>query len=79
MICGAEDPVVSAADRLLFENEMREARVPDWRVDVYGGVGHSFTNPDIVSRSLPGFFAYDQRTDRRSWASMIALLREAFA
>ena len=29
MICGAEDPVVSADDRRRFENEMREAEVAD--------------------------------------------------
>jgi dienelactone hydrolase len=46
---------------------------------VYGGVGHSFTNPDIASRGLPGLFAYDERADRRSWASMKALLAEVFA
>ena len=79
MICGAEDPVVSAADRLRFETEIREAGVADWRLEIYGGVGHSFTNPDIASRGLPGFFAYDERADRRSWASMSTLLREAFA
>jgi dienelactone hydrolase len=79
MVCGAEDPVVSADDRRRFESEMREARVADWRLDVYGGVGHSFTNPDIASRGLPGFFAYDERADRRAWASMLALLHEAFA
>jgi len=79
MICGAEDPVVSAADRLRFETEMRDAGVADWRLEVYGGVGHSFTNPAIATRELPGFFAYDERADQRSWASMTALLREAFA
>ena len=39
---------------------MREAHVADWRLEVYGGVGHSFTNPDIASRGLPGLFAYDE-------------------
>ena len=76
MICGADDPVVSADDRRQFENEMREAHVADWRLEVYGGVGHSFTNPDIASRGLPGLFAYDERADRRSWSSMLALLDE---
>ena len=76
MICGAEDPVVSADDRRQFENEMRQAHVADWRLEVYGGVGHSFTNPDIASRGLPGLFAYDERADRRSWASMLTLLDE---
>ncbi len=78
MICGADDPVVSADDRRQFEDEMREAHVADWRLEVYGGVGHSFTNPDIASRGLPGHFAYDERADRRSWASMLALLDEVF-
>jgi dienelactone hydrolase len=78
MICGADDPVVSADDRARFENEMRNAGVADWRLEVYGGVGHSFTNPDIGKRGLPGFFAYDERADRRSWASMLALLDEVF-
>ena len=54
MICGADDPVVSADDRRRFEDEMRDAHVADWRLEVYGGVGHSFTNPDIASRGLPG-------------------------
>ena len=46
--------------------------------EVYGGVGHSFTNPEIAKRGLPGFFAYDERADRRSWSAMLALLHEAF-
>ena len=78
MICGAEDPVVSDEDRRRFEDEMRAANVADWRLEVYGGVGHSFTNPDISSRGLPGFFAYDERADRRSWAAMLALFDEVF-
>ena len=76
MMCGAEDPVVSSEDRRRFEDEMRAAKVADWRLEVYGSVGHSFTNPEISSRGLPGFFAYDERADRRSWSSMLALLDE---
>jgi dienelactone hydrolase len=79
MICGADDPVVSPEDRARFEDEMREANVADWRLEVYGGVGHSFTNPAIASRGLPAGFAYDARADRRSWASMLALLDETLA
>jgi dienelactone hydrolase len=78
MICGAEDPVVSKEDRQRFEDEMQSAHVADWRLEVYGGVGHSFTNPDISSRGLPGFFAYDERADRRSWSAMLALFDEVF-
>ena len=78
MICGADDPVVSADDRRRFEEEMCEAHVADWRLEVYGGVGHSFTNPDIATRGLPGLFAYDERANRRAWASTLALLEDVF-
>src|SRR5262245_29141947 len=80
MICGADDPVVSADDRGRFVDEMREAGVADWRLEVYGGVGHSFTNPDIGSRrGLPAGFTYDERADRRSWASMLSLFDETMS
>jgi dienelactone hydrolase len=79
MICGADDPVVPAEDRALFEAAMRACGVADWRLEVYGGVGHSFTNPDIASRGLGEGFAYDERADRRSWTSMLALFDEVFA
>jgi hypothetical protein len=35
-------------------------------------------NPDISARHLPAGFSYDERADRRSWASMLAL-DEVFA
>ena len=79
MICGADDPVVDADARARFVDEMREAGVADWRLEVYGGVGHSFTNPDIGNRGLPAGFTYDERADRRSWASMLALLDETMS
>jgi len=75
MCCGADDPIIPNESRRAFEEEMRTAGVADWRVDVYGGVGHSFTNPTIDARGLPGF-AYDARADRRSWNSMLELFGE---
>lgn len=44
-------------------------------LELYGGVGHSFTNPEIGSRNLAGI-AYNERADRRSWSSMLRLFRE---
>jgi dienelactone hydrolase len=79
MMCGADDPVVSAEDRQGFQDEMREANVADWRLEVYDGVGHSFTNPDIGNRGLPPGFAYDEEADQRSWAAMLSLLDGAFS
>lgn len=75
MCCGADDPIIPVDSRRAFEDEMRTAGVADWRVEVYGGVGHSFTNPSIDQRGWPGF-AYDARADQRSWRSMLGLFEE---
>ncbi len=78
MLCGADDPILPPETRQAFENEMREAGVADWRMELYGGVGHSFTNPDIDARGLSDAFRYNRRADERSWASATALLAERF-
>ena len=73
---GAEDPLIPPEQRADFEKEMREGGV-DWRLSLYGGVGHSFTNPDIDARNMPGF-RFHAPTDRRSWSAMIELFNEVF-
>ena len=73
MCCGAEDPVIGFDQRSAFESEMRDAQVADWRIDLYGGVGHSFTNPEVDTLGMPGF-TYDEVANRRSWRSMLDLL-----
>jgi dienelactone hydrolase len=78
MLCGADDPILPPETRLAFEDEMRAAGVADWRMELYGGVGHSFTNPEIDARGLGEAFAYNRRADERSWASATALLAERF-
>ncbi len=74
---GADDPLVPAEQRQAFEEEMRAGGV-DWRLNLYGGAGHSFTNPDVARLGRPGF-AYHEPTARRSWAAMLDLFAEAFA
>jgi dienelactone hydrolase len=56
--------------------EMSAAQL-DWQMLVFGGVGHSFTNPEIDAWNFPGF-AYDAAADRRSWNAMRDLLDETF-
>lgn len=73
---GYHDPIIPADQRLAFEREMDAAGV-DWRMNVYGGAGHSFTNPNVGSLGMPGF-DYHADTDRRSWAAMRDLFDEAF-
>ena len=77
LVCiGADDPIVPAEQRAAFEKEMTEGGV-DWRMNLYGGAGHSFTNPAVNALNRPGF-AYHEPTDRRSWRAMIDLFDEAF-
>jgi dienelactone hydrolase len=75
LVCiGADDPVVPADQRAAFEQEMTAAKV-DWRLNLYGGAAHSFTNPEADTWGMPGF-AYDAGADRRSWSAMLDLFAE---
>lgn len=77
-LIGADDPLIPPEARLAFEQEMRDAKV-DWQMTLYGGVGHSFTNPGAVgAAAMPGF-AYDAQADARSWAEMRRFFDEIFA
>ena len=76
LICtGADDPAVPAQQRADFEKEMTDAKV-DWRMHVYGGVLHSFTNPEADRMGRPELARYDAGADARSWAEMLALFDE---
>ena len=73
---GADDPIIPPDQRFAFEKEMTDAKV-DWRMLLYGGAGHSFTNPDVASFGREGF-AYHKPTDERSWRAMMDLFAETF-
>ena len=76
LICtGDADPIVTRKQREDFVAEMESARI-DWQMHVYGGVGHSFTNPEIDAWGFPGF-AYHAIADQRSWRAMLAFLEES--
>ena len=47
----------------------------DWRMVVYGGAGHSFTNPGSSALGRPGF-EYNEKADTRSWRAMLDLFDE---
>jgi dienelactone hydrolase len=75
LLClGADDPVVTAVPRDAFAAEMTAAGI-DWQIHLYGGVGHSFTNPEIDAWDIPGF-RYDARAEARGWAAMKRLFGE---
>ena len=78
LVChGAEDPFVPQEVVNSFEKEMTAAGV-DWQLIAYGGVVHSFTNPNAASVGNPGI-AYNQAADERSWKSMRDFFNEVFA
>ena len=75
LVCiGADDPIIPPEQRADFEKEMKAANL-DWRLQLYGGAGHSFTNPAADARGMKGFF-FHEATDRRSWNAMIELFNE---
>lgn len=74
MLLGDADPIVSGTDREAFAADMT-ARGVDWQMHVFGGVGHSFTDPAVDALSRPGF-AYDSTAERRAWALTLSHLHE---
>ena len=79
LVCiGADDPVVPLEQRVDFENEMRNGGV-DWQMDLYGGVVHSFTNPDADKAGRTHVSRYNAKAASRSWATMRAFFEEIFA
>jgi dienelactone hydrolase len=73
---GADDPLVPLADVEKFQEALREGKVADWQVVVYGATKHSFTDPETADTPNTG---YNKASDERSWASMTALFKEVFA
>jgi dienelactone hydrolase len=73
---GAEDPFVPPEQRAAFEDEMRAAGV-DWRMHLYGGQVHSFTNPAVDAMGNPAL-RYDAATAARSWRAMLDVFSEVF-
>jgi dienelactone hydrolase len=75
MCSGADDPLVTKEQRQAFQDEMVEAGVADWRMEVYGGTQHCFTNPKVDELGMSGL-AFNPVADRRSWRSMLDLFEE---
>lgn len=79
LVCiGADDPMIPADQRAIFEGEMRDAGV-DWQMHLYGNTVHSFTNQGAAKRAMPDAIRYSAEADERSWASMQELFSETLA
>jgi dienelactone hydrolase len=78
LVCnGADDPLVPPEQVVAFEAEMRAAKVADWQVLSFGNTLHGFTNP-AADGSIMAAALYNKSADRRSWAAMQSLFKEAF-
>jgi dienelactone hydrolase len=71
---GSEDSHGPLDRRVAFEEALAGKRLR-WRMTVYGGVKHCFTNPEADGPTL----AYDPIAARDSWRSTVEMFEEALA
>ena len=74
IVHGSKDPVVPKADRDAFEAEM-EASGAKWQMLVFGGLLHSFCEPES---DVPGIARYDAGAARQSYALIDDFATAAF-
>lgn len=76
---GADDPMIPPEQVAAFKREMEQAGV-DYKVVVFPGVKHSFTNPaaDENGRKFNLPLAYDAAADKQSWEETREFLAEVF-
>ena len=82
-LIGADDPGVPADEREAFEKVMREGGV-DWQMTLYGGVVHSYTNPDADKMNRPEMSCATTRSPttapgRKCWLSWRKFSKDADA
>jgi dienelactone hydrolase len=71
---GAVDPLVPVDEVNAFKAEMDAAKI-DYAFTAYGNAVHSFTDINAGMDPSKGF-AYDEKADKRSWASLVDFLGE---
>lgn len=76
---GAEDPMIPPTQIEAFKQEMDQAGV-NYKVTVYPGAKHSFTNPDAdqYGQQFNMPLAYNAEADKDSWAQTGVFLKEIF-
>lgn len=75
IVHGSKDPVVPKADRDAVEAEM-EAVGAKWQMLTFGGLVHSFCEPE---NPVPGIAEYDAAAARQSYAMIGRYIDDAFA
>jgi dienelactone hydrolase len=77
MLIGDQDNFAPPEERAAFAAEMTAKDAP-WELHLFGGVTHSFTDPDLA-RFGQTTFRYDAYADRCAWRLALALLDDVFA
>jgi dienelactone hydrolase len=81
ILTGEADPFVPAAQVEAFKKELEAAKA-NYRVVVYPGAKHSFTNPDAdkfaQQFNMPAL-AYNAVADNESWVEMQTFFKQIFA
>jgi dienelactone hydrolase len=76
LFVGADDYACPLAARETFEEALRDTG-GRWQMTIYGGVKHSFTNPNCGG--MGDKVAYDAEADRHSWSEMARLFEQVLA
>jgi dienelactone hydrolase len=79
VLAGGADKVVPPEQVAAFKKEMETAQA-DYRVIIYPGAMHSFTNPDAdkLAKEFHLPIGYNAEADRKSWEEMKQFLTEIF-
>lgn len=79
VMTGGDDAMIKPESVEAFEKEMKAAKV-DYKVVVYPGAKHSFTNPtaDENAKKFDLPMAYDPQADSASWKELKEFLARAF-
>jgi dienelactone hydrolase len=77
VLTGADDPFVPAEQVEQFKQEMAAAKA-DYKLIVYPGARHSFTNPDAdeFGKKFNMPLAYNKAADEASWQEMQDFFRQ---
>jgi dienelactone hydrolase len=77
LFMGTLDYAGAPEKRTPFELAMKHVRQPSWRMTIYGGVRHSFTNPHI--QGMGDACGYDREAHEHSFAGLTSLFSQQFA
>lgn len=72
--CGTEDPFAPAETTASLRAELDGAGTV-YTITEFGGVAHSFTDPDAAEMGMPGI-RYDAVADAVSWSGTVAMLSQ---